>query len=60
MPDITPGVQYSILDNIHIFSEFNYMMGLINLESETSAQKATNFAFSLTFGVAYTIGGGSE
>lgn len=51
---ITPGVQIKLSDAVSSFVEFNYMMGLQNLEKEES-QKATNLAYGLTLGLSFSI-----
>jgi len=51
---ITPGVQFKASDAISVYGEFNYMLGLQNLETSAS-EKSYNRAYSLTLGVAFTI-----
>ena len=50
----TPGVEIEFTKNIASFLEFNYLMGLNNLEPDDS-QTSTNFAYSLTVGLAFTF-----
>lgn len=52
----TPGVQFKASDNISVYGEFNYMMGLQNLETADNAQKSYNRAYSVSLGVAFAIG----
>jgi hypothetical protein len=51
---ITPGLQFKASDAISVYTEFNYMMGLRNLETD-SGQKSYNRAYSFSLGVAFTI-----
>lgn len=51
---ITPGLQFKASDAISVYTEFNYMMGLQNLETG-NGQKSYNRAYSLSLGVAFTI-----
>lgn len=51
---ITPGLQFKASDAISVYTEFNYMMGLRNLET-SSGQKSYNRAYSFSLGVAFTI-----
>ncbi len=51
----TPGVQLQLSENLSAYSEFNYMMGLQNLENNATGQKSYNRAISLTFGLAFTL-----
>lgn len=51
---LTPGVEIGLTKNIASFLEFNYLMGLNNLEPDDS-QTSTNFAYSLTVGFAFTF-----
>ena len=54
---ITPGFQFNISDNISVFTEFNYMLGLKNLETgEATEQITKNNALSLTAGISLAIG----
>ena len=52
--NFTPGVQFKASDVISIYGEFNYMLGLQNLETSTT-EKSYNRAYALTLGVAFTI-----
>jgi len=51
---IIPGVQFTLSDAVSTFLEFNYLMGLKNLEKDES-QKATNFAYGLTLGLSFSF-----
>jgi len=51
---ITPGVQFELSDAVSTFVEFNYLMGLNNLEKDEN-QNATNFAYGLTLGLSFSI-----
>lgn len=51
---ITPGVQFKLSDAVSSFVEFNYLMGLNNLEKDEN-QKATNFAYGVTLGLSFSI-----
>ncbi len=51
---ITPGIQFKASDSFSAFAEFNYMMGLQNLETD-KGQEGYNRAYALTLGVAFTI-----
>lgn len=51
---ITPGLQFKASDAVSVYAEFNYMMGLQNLEVD-SGQKSYNRAYSFSLGVAFTI-----
>ena len=51
---ITPGVQIKLSDVVSTFVEFNYLMGLNNLEKDEN-QKATNFAYEVTLGLSFSI-----
>ncbi len=51
---INPGLQIAVSDVISTFFEFNYLMGFKNLEKDED-QKAKNFAYGLTFGLAFSF-----
>ena len=51
---ISPGVQLGLSDALSTYLEFNYLMGLANLEKEES-QEARNMAFGLTLGLSLSI-----
>jgi hypothetical protein len=51
---ITPGVEFEINDQISTFAEFNYMLGLKNIERDTD-QKTKNFSAGLTLGLLFSI-----
>src|SRR4030042_4752475 len=50
---VNPGLQITVSDAISTFFEFNYLMGLKNLEKDES-QKSKNFAYGLTLGLAFS------
>lgn len=52
---ITPGINIKINDNMSAYTEFNYMMGLANLETSTDGQKSNNAGMSLSLGLSFTI-----
>lgn len=57
---VSPGVQLSLSEFISVYSEFSYVMGLQNIETQkvegsTSVQEGYNRAYSLTLGLAFTI-----
>jgi hypothetical protein len=47
----SPGVEFNISDYISAYTEFNYLMGLANLEKDLG-QKSTNFAMGITLGLS--------
>ncbi|MBN2272889.1 MAG: outer membrane beta-barrel protein [Bacteroidales bacterium] len=51
---ISPGVQIKLSYEIRTFIEFNYLMGLANLEKEES-QKSKTVGYGLTFGFAFAF-----
>jgi len=51
---ISPGLQITLSDAISTFFEFNYRMGLANLEKD-EGQKSGNFAYGLTFGLSFSF-----
>ncbi|MBN2611273.1 MAG: outer membrane beta-barrel protein [Bacteroidales bacterium] len=51
---ITPGVQITVTDEISTFFEFNYLMGLKNIEKDES-QESKNYAYGLTFGLLFSF-----
>lgn len=52
---VNPGLDIRFTEYISSYLEFNYLMGLSNIELSTSAQKSTNSAFGLTLGVAILL-----
>lgn len=52
---INPGVDIELSEMVSVFSEFNYMMGLANLETGDSGQESYNRAFGFTFGMAISL-----
>ncbi|OFX70397.1 MAG: hypothetical protein A2X12_08965 [Bacteroidetes bacterium GWE2_29_8] len=50
----SPGVQFKLSDAVSSFLEFNYIMGLQNIEKDDE-QKATNIAYGLTLGLSFSI-----
>jgi hypothetical protein len=56
----SPGVQLTLSDFISAYTQFNYMRGLQNLESNGSneqevSQEAHNTAYSISLGISFTI-----
>jgi len=51
---ITPGVQFKFSDVISSYLEFNYIMGLQNLEKDAD-QKSANIAYGLTLGISISL-----
>lgn len=56
----SPGVQVTLSDYVSVYSEFSYLMGLQNIETQAiegadAVQEGYNRAFSLTLGLAFTI-----
>lgn len=56
----SPGVQVSLSDYISVYTEFSYLMGLQNIETQAfegadTIQEGFNRAYSLTLGLAFTI-----
>jgi hypothetical protein len=51
---ITPGIKLNISDYLALYSEFNYLIGLQNLETNTN-QKSFSRGSSISLGVAATI-----
>ena len=51
---IAPGVNYEINDYISVYSQFNYMLGLQNIETRED-QVSNNTLMGLTLGLAFTI-----
>jgi len=49
---ISPGLQITLSNAISTFFEFNYRMGLANLEKD-EGQKSSNIAYGLTFGLVF-------
>ncbi len=52
---ITPGFRIAASDYISVYTEFEYLMGLQNIEPGESDQKAINAGYSLTLGLSFTI-----
>jgi hypothetical protein len=51
---LSPGVQLRLSDAVSTYLEFNYLMGLANLERDES-QEARNMAYGLTLGLSLSI-----
>jgi hypothetical protein len=51
---LVPGIKVFISDYISIYSEFSYLIGLQNLETNTK-QKLNNTGYSISLGIAATI-----
>lgn len=56
----SPGVQVNLSDYVSVYSEFSYLMGLKNIETQQlegvdAIQEGYNRAYSLTLGLAFTI-----
>lgn len=51
---ISPGVNYEVNDYISVYSQFSYMLGLENLETNDS-QVSKNTLFGLSLGLAFNI-----
>jgi hypothetical protein len=51
----SPGVQITVSDAFSAYLEFNYMMGLQNLETTGDDQKSYNRAYTLTLGVSFNL-----
>lgn len=56
----SPGLQLILSDYISVYTEFNYLMGLKNVETQrvegvNSVQEGYNRAYSATLGLAFTI-----
>ncbi|MBN4051186.1 outer membrane beta-barrel protein [bacterium AH-315-M05] len=49
------GTQITISDEISAYTEFSYLMGLQNIETDDNGQKASNVAYMLTLGLAFSI-----
>ncbi len=54
---ITPGVQTKVSENISAYAEFNYIMGLQNIETSSNGQKGYNRAYAVTVGVSISLSG---
>ncbi len=50
----TPGVEFKLSDYVSSYVEFNYLMGLSNIEMN-EGQNATNIAYGLTLGLSFSI-----
>ena len=50
----SPGVEFKLSDLISSYVEFNYLWGLKNIEPD-EGQKASNFAYSASLGLSFTI-----
>ncbi|MDH5610379.1 MAG: PorT family protein [Cyclobacteriaceae bacterium] len=50
-----PGVIFNVNEFVSLFGEFDYMVGLKNLETATTDQKSYNIAYAMTLGLAFTI-----
>lgn len=51
---VSPGVQLRLSEAVSTFLEFNYLMGLANLETD-DGQESTNMAYGLTLGLSLSI-----
>jgi hypothetical protein len=51
---ISPGVDFRINDLVSVYSQFNYMLGLQNIET-IEAQESKNTLFGLTLGLSFNI-----
>ena len=51
---VSPGVQLRLSDAVSSYLEFNYLMGLANLEKD-EGQESKNMAFGLTLGLSLSI-----
>lgn len=51
---ISPGIQLRLSEAVSSYLEFNYLMGLANLEKDES-QEAKNMAYGLTLGLSLSI-----
>jgi hypothetical protein len=50
----SPGVQITLSDAISAYFEFNYLMGLQNIEKD-EGQVAYNFAYGASLGISFTL-----
>lgn len=50
----TPGVELKLSDLVSVFAEYNYNMGLANIEND-EGQVTKNFSTGLSLGVLFTI-----
>jgi hypothetical protein len=57
---ITPGVRIEASDYISVYTEFEYLWGLQNIEAGESSQEASNLGYSLSIGLSITIDNQSE
>ena len=51
---ISPGIQLRLSEAVSSYLEFNYLMGLANLEKD-EGQESRNLAYGLTLGLSLTI-----
>jgi len=51
----SPGVKITLSDAISVYTEFNYLLGIRNIEIGENVQKSQNFAYSLTLGLSFAI-----
>ena len=51
---LMPGVEFKLSDYVSAFTEFNYLWGLKNIETDAD-QTASNYAYALTLGLTFTI-----
>jgi hypothetical protein len=51
---ISPGVQLLLSEAVTSYLEFNYLMGLANLEKD-EGQHSANFAYGVTLGLSFSI-----
>jgi hypothetical protein len=51
----TPGLNVEINKTISVYTEFNYLMGLKNIEMSDNGQKTFNKAFGLSLGLSINL-----
>lgn len=51
----SPGIKFSVSDAISVYTEYSYLMGLNNIETEDSGQEAKIISHVITFGLAFTF-----
>lgn len=52
---LSPGVQFDVSDYISVYSQFDYMMGLQNLETNTNGQQSQNVAMAISVGAVFAL-----
>lgn len=52
---VSPGAQLAVSDDITVFAEYSYVLGLMNVETTTDGQDAKNRASALTLGLSFNI-----